>query len=55
MTIDKSDILPSGEKIPTDRYEHPLLTLKENALHKENVKRFEHITGSYVLKNDQLQ
>lgn len=47
VLINKSDIVPMPEKLVTDRFGHELLTLREDALRLENIRRFIHPTGVY--------
>lgn len=48
IIINKTDILPTKpEKTPKDKLGNSLLTLKDRAIHTENINRFEHITGRY--------
>ena len=48
IIINKTDILPTKpEKTPKDKLGNSLLTLKDRAIHTENINRFEHITGTY--------
>lgn len=54
--IDKSDIkdLPE-DKIPHDRLNKPLLTIKDKALSLENITRFVHSTGTYQYVDGRLE
>jgi intracellular multiplication protein IcmQ len=45
--INQSDIIPMGDKTPTDRLGKPLLTLKDKSLSLNNINRFVHVSGVY--------
>lgn len=42
------------DKISYDKLGQPLLTLKNNAIHIENINRFEHTSGTYLFVNSRL-
>ncbi|MDI9817878.1 MULTISPECIES: Dot/Icm secretion system protein IcmQ [unclassified Legionella] len=53
--INQSDILPmTPEKMPSDRFGRPLLSLKDRALNIENISRFVHLTGVYQYRKGRL-
>lgn len=55
VKILKSDVLPPfTEKPPRDRYGHELLVLREGAVLQENILRFIHISGEYIVRNNTL-
>ncbi|KTD19366.1 IcmQ protein [Legionella lansingensis] len=46
--INQSDILSiAADKIPTDRFGKPLLSLKDRSLSLDNITRFVHLSGVY--------
>ena len=54
IAIKKSDVIPMPEKHVTDKYGHELVTVKENALKLENIRRFVHVSGNYAFYKNQL-
>ncbi len=55
IDIKDSDMLQlSEDKIPHDKLNVPLLSLKNKAILIENIKRFEHSSGTYPVKNGRL-
>lgn len=55
LFINETSILPLPEdKIPRDKLDQPLLTLKDNAMSLENINRFEHKSGTYSFENSRL-
>ena len=53
--IQQSDILPlPPDKIPKDRFEKPLITIKNKAITLANISRFVHSSGVYTLENGRL-
>lgn len=53
--IKSTDILPLPEdKIAKDRFDKPLLTLKDRALTLENIHRFVHLSGNYTYVKGRL-
>lgn len=54
--VNKADIIqPKEGKVPMDRMGNPLLMLRDSALKMENITRFCHETGVYVLRGGVLQ
>ncbi len=54
IAINKADVIPMPEKHVTDKYGHELVTVKENALKLENIRRFVHVSGNYAFYKNQL-
>jgi intracellular multiplication protein IcmQ len=52
--IKAEDILPPGENPPQDRFGHLLLTIRENAVTRDNITRLVHISGVYEYEHDKL-
>ena len=53
--IDRDDVIEMAEdKAPKDRLGHHLLVTKDGAIKLENVTRFIHESGQYILKDGQL-
>lgn len=53
--INPSDILTLPEdKTPKDKFNKPLLTLKDKAIRLEDMVKFVHISGTYIYQNGRL-
>jgi intracellular multiplication protein IcmQ len=54
--VDQTDILDvPADKILSDRFGRPLLSLKDRCLNLENVTRFVHLSGVYHYKKGRLE
>lgn len=49
ILVDKDAVVAVPEKLITDRFGHELLTLREDALRLDNIRRFNHVSGVYKL------
>lgn len=54
ILINKDDIIPVPEKHITDKFGHELLTVREDALKVENIRKFIHSSGTYILNKRHL-
>lgn len=52
--IKAEDIFPPSENSPHDRFGHLLLTIRENAITRDNITRLVHVSGIYEYEHGKL-